>query len=271
MKAFIFFILALLFSLQVFATAQVMDRLIYKGDTIRLFPSPLERHPNIDSLRLKMFDGKADSWRNSTACGNNYLAVWTITDNQLYLTNIYLDCKITNKDNKNLLKLLFGEKYVNGKVKADWVTGTFTSPQGKLLYSINDAYEPIYERDLEFYFEKGKLKKTLLYDNSKAKQSVYSQDEQKRIEHIYSNINWKVLPKRDTIVRVVVEFSANENGIIDEAKILRGYNELYDQEAIRIVKSIPEWDVYFRRGKFKRMSYTMPITFSEENRLIYKK
>ena len=270
MKPFLTLILTLAFSLQGFSTPQSPERLIYKGDTLRLFGYPLDKHPNIDSLRFKMF-GKKDYWGcGSTACGNSYLAEWTIIDNQLYLTNIYLCCETTKAVSKDSLKFLFGEKYVNGKVKADWVTGNLYSPRGKRLFYNHDIADGgTFEYELEFYFIKGKLAGTKLYDNRKAKQSEYH--DWKLIEYIYNNINWDILPKLDAIVRVVVEFSANENGIIDSVKVLRGYNKIFDQEAIRVIKSIPEWDVYFRKGKHVRMPWNMPITFSEENRLKYKK
>jgi outer membrane biosynthesis protein TonB len=90
-------------------------------------------------------------------------------------------------------------------------------------------------------------------------------------EYIYSNINWDILPKQDTIVKVVIKFSANEEGIIDDVKVLRGYNEIYDQEAVRVIKTIPEWDVYFMKGKHKRIPWHLPIVFSEENRKEYEK
>ncbi|RUA10614.1 MAG: energy transducer TonB, partial [Flavobacteriia bacterium] len=72
-------------------------------------------------------------------------------------------------------------------------------------------------------------------------------------------------------VKVYLQFSANENGIIDSVKVMRGYDKIYDQEAIRVVKSIPEWDVYYRRGIHERRSWYIPIVFSEENKEKYKK
>jgi hypothetical protein len=70
--------------------------------------------------------------------------------------------------------------------------------------------------------------------------------------------------------KVYVKFSANEKGIIDSAKIMKGYNEVYNKEAIRIIKSIPEWDVYYRRGVHERREFFIPITFSHENRKKYE-
>jgi len=261
MKLFLTLILTLAFSLQGFCTMQVPDRLIYKGDTLPLYEYPLEKHPDIDSLRkIKLFGDEYGCI--SSGCWRGYVGEWTIINDQLYLTGLYDGCYDSIKAD---LANLFGKKCVNGKVKADWVTGNFVVPKKEMFYYGQ------YEQELEFYFKKGKLKKTQLYDNSKAKQSEYFSDTEKLKKHIYSNINWDILPKQDTTVRVVVQFSANEDGIIDSVKVLVGHNEIYDQEAIRVVKSIPEWNVYYEKGKFVRYSLQISIVFDKYNRLKYKK
>ena len=281
-------ILILSFSLQGFSTPQVPDKLIYKGDTLRVYLYLPDDFYKFDTMTFKLDTVTIDSFEfinsiltvslfgdkktcKTTGCGREYQATWEIIAGQLYLTGIYSCCYYEDSIKADLTSL-FKEKVIDGKVKADWITGDFISFQGKrLLYDHDMGEGGIFEYELELHFEDGKLIGTQLYDNRKTKQSEYSQNGQKTIEYIYSNINWDILPKLDTTVRVVVEFSANEDGIIDSAKIRRGYNEIYDQEAIRVVKSIPEWDVYFRKGKHVRMPWNMPITFSEENRLEYKK
>lgn len=75
----------------------------------------------------------------------------------------------------------------------------------------------------------------------------------------------------DKEIKVFVQFSANENGIIDSVEVLRGYNAVVDAEAIRIVKAIPEWDVYYKHGKHKRIIWKLPIVFSEQNKKEYQK
>jgi len=281
MKPFLTLTLTLAFSFQVFATPQAPDRLIYKGDTLGVYLHLPDEFYKLDTFTINsveyvnhifavsLFGDKKTC--NSTGCGREYIAKWEVVENQLYLTGIYSCCYYQDSIKADLT-LLFKEKVIDGKVKADWITGDFISLKGKRLFYDHDmGTGGIFEYELELRFEEGKLTGTQLYDNRKSKQSEYSQNSEKLWEHIHSNINWDILPKLDTIVRVLVEFSANEDGIIDSAKILRGYNELFDQEAIRVVKSIPEWDVYFRKGKHIRIPWTMPITFSEENRLKYKK
>lgn len=251
---------------QVLATSQVPDRLIYNKDTLSIFANPLEQLSDIDSLRSKLFGDKKGCM--TTACWREYFAEWTIIDNQLYLTGIFSCCY--HEDNiKSDLQQLFGEKFINGKVKADWVTAKILSPQGKQLYYVHMGYESLYEKEVVYEIENGRLKGTTTYDNSKSKKVIYSQDTT-LLSFIYSNIKWEILPKQDKPVKVFVQFSANEEGRIDSVKIMRGFDVIFDNEALRVVKSIPEWDVFYRRGQHERRAWNLPIVFSEENRQKYK-
>ncbi len=250
-----------------FGTAQIPDILIYNGDTLSIYSNPLEQLDNIDSLREKLFGDKERYW--TTACYRKYQAEWTLIDNQLYLTAIY-SCDYYRDKIKADLKTLFGEKFINGKVQADWVTAKILSPQGKQLYYVHSHYESLYEKEVVYEIANGQLIGITTYDNTKSKKSIYSNDTT-LFNFIYSNINWDSLPKTDKTVKVYIKFSANEQGIIDTAMVMKGFDETFDSEAIRIVKAIPEWDVFYRRGQHERRPWILPIFFSEENRQKYKK
>ncbi len=261
-------LIVMLCSLKSLATAQIPDELIYNGDTLSIFANPLEQLPEIENLRDKLFGDKEEC--GLTSCWRGYQAIWQITNNQLYLVGIYSCCSYENKIHADLEKL-FGEKYVNGKVKADWVTEEILSPQGKLIHYVHMGYESIYEREVVFKIEKGSLKGTITYDNSKSRQSEFSRNSDKLNKYIYNNIRWNQLPDQEEPVRVYVKFSANEKGVIDSVEVMKGYNVVFDKESIRVVKSIPNWDVIYRLGKFERRPWTLPIVFSDEIRKKYKK
>ena len=256
------------FNFKVFGTAQISDILIYKGDTFMIFSTPLEQLANIDSLRDKLFGDKKSYW--DTACYRMYQAEWTIIDNQLYLTSIY-SCEYYRDKVKADLKTLFGEKFLNGKVKADWVTEEILSPQGKQLYYVHSGYESLYEKEVIYEIVNGKLiNGNTIYNNKKSRKSIYGNF--KTLFHfIYSNIKWELLPKTDKTVTVFIQFSANEQGIIDSLEIVKGFNEAYNNETLRVIKSIPEWDVFYRGGKHRRQRMVLPISFNEENRMKYQK
>lgn len=249
-----------------FSTGQIPDRLIYQGDTISIYANPLEQLYGNDTLRPKFFGIKEGC--GSTACWRGYQAEWTIIDNEIYLTGIFSCCCDEDKIKADL-NLLFGDKCIDNKVKANWVTGDFISPQGKLLNYVHMGYASTYEKEVEFQFKDGKLIRTRIYDNSKSRTSIYKEDQKKLMEFINRQINWRILPKNKEKIRIFVQFSANSQGIIDSTEILRGYNPDFDKETIRVIRTIPKWDILYSHGEFMRMKWTMPVIFSNENRRKY--
>ncbi len=253
---------------RLFATAQIPDILIYKGDTLSLFANPLEQLYGNDSTRPNYF-GKNEVCM-TTACWRGYQAEWELINDELYLTGIYSCCYYEDSIKADL-KVLFGEKYLNGRVKADWFTGTIIAPKGRQIYYVHMGYESLYEQELEFLIKKGFVINTKSYDNSKSKQSIYGKDENKLREFIYSNIKWDNLPKFEGKgIRVFAQFSANKKGVVDKVKIMRKADPILEKEVIRVIKLIPEWDVFYKHGKHVRVSWNYPVVFNEENRQKYK-
>lgn len=262
MYRFINIFIALFISIPVLATGQIPDRLIYQGDALLLFANPLQQLEGFDTSMENLFREKAQDASFSTACWRGYVAQWMLIDNQLFLDNIY---SCDNDDIAADLNKLFGSRCINGRVKADWVNGEIISPQGKCLYYVHDGYESFYEREIGFTFRNGILMDTKHYDNSKTKMSEYGKDMKKLRDFIYQNIRWDSIPlKDDAIVRVI--FSANENGVIDQVKVVRGADDVYNKEAVRVIKSIPEWDVYFKHGRLVRKLFGFSISFSQEEK-----
>jgi hypothetical protein len=90
MKRIYFILISILLTIPIartFATSQIPDILIYKGDTLSIFANPLEQLYDNDSIRPNFFDGKEGCM--STACWRGYEAEWIIIDDYLYLTGIY--------------------------------------------------------------------------------------------------------------------------------------------------------------------------------------
>ncbi|MDI9871381.1 hypothetical protein [Flectobacillus roseus] len=250
-----------------FSSSQLPDLLIYKGDTIPIYANPLEQLYAKSSSRPNFFGSKQEC--TSTSCWRGYYAEWEIISNEIYLTGIFSCCE-EHRETKADLKELFGNQCVNGKVKAVWVTDTFISPQGKLLHYVHMGYGSVYEKELEFQFKEGKLLGIKSYDNSKSRTSFYRANQKALMKFIDRKINWSILPKIKGEIRVFVQFSANIHGLIDRAEVIRGYNKDFDKEAIRVVKSIPQWDILYSHGKFIRMNYILPIIFNSEKKGNYR-
>jgi protein TonB len=56
----------------------------------------------------------------------------------------------------------------------------------------------------------------------------------------------------------------NENGDIADVKVARGIGYGCDEEAMRVVRSMPNWRPGKQNGKAVRVSYSLPITFELE-------
>lgn len=249
---------------KLYATPQVSDLLIYKGDTLWLFAYPLEALYKDNMSRPDFWNGQEACIH--TGCWRGYKAEWKIENNTLYLTNIYSCCYYEDGIKADLRKL-FGNKCVDGKVKADWYTGNALVPRGKLVYDMGYGDGSVYETELEFRFNRGRLTGIETFDNSRTKMSEYSQNQEKLNEFIYSNINWDSLPpvEDNNSIRVIVQFYSNEDGSIN-AKVIKGYNDVFDKEALRVIRSLPEWDIIIQRGKHVKIPWNYRITFNEKNK-----
>lgn len=274
---------ALLFfftSLNCFGTAQIPDIVIYKGDTLSLFSCPLNFYPDEKIVTPKNLFGSSGCFY--TACWRNYIATWVIEGDKLFLTKIRNACYPTemrdvaasyksrvNKDSIGSeyadLKKLFPNRYKDGKVLANWVNQTLISPRGKMLFYIHDGFESIYESELEFSVEDGVVIKTRNFDNSKTKKSKYTEDTNLLKKYIQEHIDYSGIAEPDKKVRVIISVRATtDDGKIDSVTVLRGSDKARDEEAIRVVKSIPEWNILYRHGKRFFQTWTIPVVFGKE-------
>lgn len=79
---------------------------------------------------------------------------------------------------------------------------------------------------------------------------------------ISKNIRYPMLELENGIQgRVYVGFIVMPNGEIDEVKIRRSVSTALDNEAIRIVKSMPRWKPGMQNGQPIKVKYVLPITF----------
>lgn len=268
MNRLINILIVLIFPISGFATGQAGDRLIWNGDTLTVFSNPLELHCNIDSLRPKLF-GENEAGIN-TACWRGYIAEWTIIENEIYLTNIF-SCNYYNDSIKSNLNTVFGAECDNGKIKATWITGKILIPKGKLIHYVHSGYESFYETEQILTFENGILTEKKDYDNSKSYKSIFTEKQDSLQKFIYTNIQWDKIPDlKDKKVRVFISIQSGETRKPDSVLIIRGSdNEMLNNEALRVVNLIPEWDVYYRLGEVYRMKWTIPVLFNEQKRMKY--
>ncbi|MBR3492377.1 MAG: energy transducer TonB [Bacteroidales bacterium] len=61
--------------------------------------------------------------------------------------------------------------------------------------------------------------------------------------------------------RVFIGFIVESDGSLSDFKVLRGIGYGCDEEALRVVKSMPKWQPGMHRGKAVRVKYLVPVNF----------
>jgi len=81
--------------------------------------------------------------------------------------------------------------------------------------------------------------------------------------YLAENIKYPQMAKESGIQgRVFVTFVVERNGSVTDVRILRGIGGGCDEEAIRVVSSMPRWTPGMQRGKAVRVQYNLPVKFT---------
>ena len=82
------------------------------------------------------------------------------------------------------------------------------------------------------------------------------------IAYLQKNLQYPSFARENNIEgRVTVQFVVNEDGSIGNAVIKRGIGGGCNEEAIRVVMSMPKWKPGMQNGHPVKVYYTLPITF----------
>ena len=84
----------------------------------------------------------------------------------------------------------------------------------------------------------------------------------KMMEYIQKNIKYPMMARESDIQgRVFVNFVVEPDGTITNVMVMRGIGGGCDEEALRVVQSMPNWKPGKQRGSAVRCSFTVPIIF----------
>ena len=87
--------------------------------------------------------------------------------------------------------------------------------------------------------------------------------EEELFRFLGKNIKYPAMAKDAGIKGMVyVNFVVWIDGTIKDVKVLRGIGGGCDEEAMRVVKSMPKWKPGKQRGKTVPVSYNLPIRFT---------
>ena len=82
------------------------------------------------------------------------------------------------------------------------------------------------------------------------------------MKYLQANIKYPEQAKSNGIQgRVIVQFVVNKDGSITGDTIVRSVDPLLDAEALRVVRSMPNWTPGKQKGEPVRVRFTLPVTF----------
>ena len=83
------------------------------------------------------------------------------------------------------------------------------------------------------------------------------------IDYVFKSVVYPEKAKADNVQgKVYVQFVVDTDGSITEATVLHGVGGECDDEALRVVKSMPKWQPATFKGKPVRSKYVMPINYT---------
>jgi TonB family protein len=91
--------------------------------------------------------------------------------------------------------------------------------------------------------------------------------------YLVSSINYPAKAKDNGIQgKVVVKFTISKTGNVKDVEIIRGIGGGCDQEAIRVVKNMPNWVPGSNNGVPVTITYTLPVSFnlSDNNTIFFE-
>lgn len=81
-------------------------------------------------------------------------------------------------------------------------------------------------------------------------------------KYLQQNVKYPQMAKDAGITgRVFVSFVIDKSGNVTDTKILRGIGGGCDEEALRVVKAMPDWSPGKQRGRSVNVEYRLPINF----------
>jgi protein TonB len=84
-----------------------------------------------------------------------------------------------------------------------------------------------------------------------------------RMKFLQENIKYPQMARESGIQGTVyVTFVVEPSGSVSDVRVLRGIGGGCDEEAIRVIQSMPKWTPGKQRGKSVRVQFNMPIKFT---------
>ena len=82
------------------------------------------------------------------------------------------------------------------------------------------------------------------------------------LNYLAKNIKYPQMARESGISGIVyVKFVVDKKGKVGDVQVLRGIGGGCDKEAVRVVKTMPDWTPGKQRGKTVSVYYNLPVRF----------
>ena len=143
MKKLIIIFIYLNVVINIFATAQFPDKLIYNGVIYNLTVNPMELYFNNNP------DKRPRPNVISSALWRGYIATFEIIQNELWVVDIIINVSTFDYENRRFTNEYESviQECLDGRdrMKLDWFNGVLVLPQGKIVEYVHMGYDSIYE------------------------------------------------------------------------------------------------------------------------------
>jgi hypothetical protein len=158
---FILIIFMIFGTINLYATAQFPDKIIYEGEIYDLNVNPLEPY-------FRLYPEKRPRGRiTSTALWRGYIATFEIVNNELLLKDIEIEVRTEpfpsfRTEWKSVINEFLLENYIH---KIDWFVGLLIIPNGELINYVHMGYESTFEKYILIEIENGNFIKEYKVDH----------------------------------------------------------------------------------------------------------
>ncbi|MDD4968537.1 MAG: TonB family protein [Paludibacter sp.] len=209
--------------------------------------------------------------------------------------------RVIANDPTDSLRKTYKFFYLSGQLKGEYSCINLLNEKLQLRDIIDGKLKKWYEngniqRETEYkggkidglnlaYWENGQLKRMENYSNSKfingksynleGKEIQYSPidempefpgGEKALMNYISINLKYPVkMQKKGIQGKSILKFVVGKDGSITKIEIIRSATSVLDDEAIRVVKSLPKWKPGMLDGEPVSVYYTLPVNFKLEN------
>lgn len=237
----LFVLILTLTGVKTFASPQLPDYIIFKGDTLATYNLLIEQY---FQLQAKPDEGKLFglSFRDGSSfnCWRGYQAIYKIDNDSLFVVDI-IQCgerrngKIDKAASVEKMKEIFKDKFLKDRVYINWFSGDMKFPLNNKVLRWDGVFYTIYEKEKVISISNGKVLVTEDVENYVDDPKRIDRNDKKKISDIlYKKIKkakWKNADSCDCSDKYFV--TIDEAGNVSNARMLykpEEIEEYYDND-----------------------------------------